>query len=71
MIPDHRGELEPIEAGHADVHEDDGYLVLEEMLESLTPGGGLDEILAKALQDDFVAEKLRRLIVDQKDVDFV
>ena len=32
---------------------------------------GLDQVLAELGEDDLVAQKLRRLIVDQQDVDFV
>ena len=33
------------------------------------PGRGLDQIFAKLLQDDLIAQQLGRLIVDQQDVD--
>ena len=36
--------------------------------ERLLSGRRLNQILAELFQDDFVTEKLRRLIVDEKDI---
>ena len=33
MLADHGGELEAVEVGHADVHQHDGDLVLQQVLE--------------------------------------
>jgi len=35
MLADHGGELKAVELGHADVDQDDGDLVLEQMLQRL------------------------------------
>ncbi len=35
MVADHRRQLEAVEIGHADVDQDDGDLVLQQMLERL------------------------------------
>ena len=35
MLADHRGELEAVELRHADVDQDDGDLVLEQVLQRL------------------------------------
>ena len=35
MLADHRGELEAVELRHADVDQDDGDVVLEQMLQRL------------------------------------
>ena len=69
MLADHRRELEAVELGHADVDQDDRDLVLEQDLERLAAGGRDDQVLAELLQDDFIGQQLRRLVVDQKDVD--
>ena len=71
MFADHGRELEPVQFRHADVDQDDGHIVLEQELERFAAGGGLDQILAEFLQDDFIGEQLRRLIVHQKNIYFV
>ena len=68
MFADHGRELEPIQFRHADVDEDDGNVVLEQELERFPPGRSLDQVLAEFLEDDFIGEQLRRLIVNQKNV---
>ena len=68
MFADHRGELEPVQFRHADVDQDDGDIVLEQELKRFAPGRSLDQVLAEFLQDDFIGEQLRRLIVHQKNV---
>src|SRR5436190_12209558 len=68
MFADHRGELEPVQFRHADVDQDDGDIVLQQELERFASGRGLDQVLAEFLQDDFIGEQLRRLIVNQKNV---
>ena len=35
MLADHRRQLEAVELGHADIDQDDGDVVLEQMLERL------------------------------------
>ena len=35
MLADHLGEFEAVQAGHANVHQDDGDVMFEEMLQSL------------------------------------
>ena len=35
MLADHRGQLEPVEIGHADVDQHDRDLVLQQLLERL------------------------------------
>jgi hypothetical protein len=42
MLADHGSELEAVELRHADVHQDDGDLLLEQILQRLAGGGGLD-----------------------------
>ena len=71
MLADHVGELEAVEFGHADVHEDDSDVVLEEDIEGLFGGRGLDEVLAEVAEDDLIAEELGGLVVHHEDVDFL
>jgi hypothetical protein len=35
MLADHRGELEAVELGHADIHQDDGDVGAQEALQRL------------------------------------
>ena len=69
MLADHRGELEAVQLRHADVDQNDRDFVLEQIFQRLAAGRGVDEIFVELLQDDLIAEQLRRLIVDQQDVD--
>ena len=71
MFADHRGEFEAVQFRHADVDQDDGDVVLEQELERFAPRGRRDQVLAEFLQDDFIGEQLRRLIVHQKNVDLL
>ena len=47
MLAHHRGQLEAVELGHADVDQDDGDVVLQQVLERLARGVGLDQVLAQ------------------------
>ena len=71
VLPDHRCELEAVQLRHADIHQDDGDLGLEQLLQRLLAGRGLDQVLAQFAQDHLVGEQLRGLVVDQQDVDLV
>ena len=69
MLPDHRGELEAIEIGHADIHQDHRDFRFQEMRQRLPAGRRLEQVLAEIIEYDLVAHQLGRLIVDQQDVD--
>ena len=69
MLTDHRDELEAIKIRHADVDEHDTDIHLQQRLQRLAAGVRLDEVLAEFVQNDFVGEQFRRLIVDEEDVD--
>ena len=45
--------------------------VLEQEFQRLAGGARLDQVLAELAQDHLVGQQLRRLIVDQQDVDLV
>ena len=68
MLADHGGELETVELRHADVDQDDGDFVLQQVFQRFAAGGGDDEVFAELLQDHLIGEQLGRLIVDQEDV---
>ena len=71
VLANHRRELEAVQIRHAHIDEDQGHFVLEQHLEGLARGGRLDEVLADLGQDDFVAQQLGVLIIDQQDIDLV
>ena len=68
MLADHGGEFEPVQLRHADVDQNHRDRVLEKVLQRLAAGSGDDEIFAELLQDHFIGEQLRRLIVNQQNV---
>jgi hypothetical protein len=68
MIPNHPSEFKTVELRHADIAENDSDVLLKEVLERLSGGPGFDQVFSEALQCRLVAEELRRLIVDQQNV---
>jgi hypothetical protein len=56
MLADHRGKLEAVELRHADVHQHDGDLVLEQVLERFLAGRRLDQVLVELTQDYLIGE---------------
>ena len=68
VFADHRGQLEAVELGHADVDQNHGNFVLEEIFQGFASRGRHHEIFAKLLENDLIGEQLGRLIVHQKDV---
>ena len=71
MLADHRGQLKAVEFRHADVDQNDGDVVLEQELQRLARGRGFDQIFAELAEDHLVGQELVRLIVHQKNVDFL
>src|ERR1700722_16235671 len=68
MLADHRGELESVELRHANVHQDDGDFVLEQIFQRFPTGSSSNEILSEFPENNLVGQQLRRLIIDQKDI---
>src|SRR5258708_39931540 len=71
MLANQGRELEAVEVGHADVDQHDRDVLLQQMLEGLLGRVGHDEVFPELAERDLVAEQLRRLVVDQQDVDLV
>ena len=71
MIADHGSELEAVQLRHANIDQDDGNLVLEQLLQRLAGRRRLDQVLTEVTQNDLVAQKLGWLVVDQEDVDHI
>ena len=69
MLPYHRRQLVPVELRHDDVHQDDGDVVAQEVLERLGRRAHLDQGLPQLPEDGLVGQQLRRLVIDQQDVD--
>ena len=55
MLADDLGQLEAVEVGHAHVHQDEGDLLLEQVLERLASRTGLDEVGAELVEHGLVA----------------
>ena len=68
-LADERGGLEAVHAGHVDVEQDDGELVVEQCAQRLAAGVGADDVLAQLLEDRFERQQLLGLVVDEQDVD--
>ena len=61
MLADHRGQLEPVEVRHADVHEDDRDMsVLRRCSSASLAEPGLDEVLAELAEDRLVGRAASR-----------
>jgi hypothetical protein len=69
MIADHRSQLKSVELGHRDVDENDRDLATQQLLERLPSRTRLDERFPELLEDHFVTQQLRRLIVHEEYVD--
>src|SRR5688572_22179222 len=71
MLADHARQLEAVEIRHADVHQHDGEVPLEQQSQRFCPGAGLDEVLTELGEDDLVGHQLLRQIVYEQDVDLL
>ena len=69
MLADHRGQLEAVEIGHADIDQHHRDIVFQQLLERFVGRAGLDQILPELAEDRLIAEQLARLIIDQQDID--
>jgi hypothetical protein len=69
MIAHHSSEFKTVELRHAYVAEDNSDVLFKEMLEGLSGGPGLDQVFSEVLQYCLVGEELRRVIVDEQNVD--
>src|SRR6185312_2152430 len=71
VLADHLGELKAVELRHADVDQHHRDVVLEQKRQRLARRRRLHQVLVELAQNDLVGKQLFRLIVDQKDVDFL
>src|SRR5271155_5231665 len=69
MLADHVRQLKAIELWHAHVHQNHGYFILKQEVQSLSCGMRFEKIFAEILQDGFVAEQLASLVIHHEDVD--
>ena len=69
VISDHRRKLEPVEIGHADVHQDDRDLGFQKSRQRFLGGRRLDQCRVQAVEDRLVSKELARLVIDKQDVD--
>src|SRR5580692_127821 len=71
MLANGVGQLKAVHVWHAHVHQDYGDVGLEQSVQSFTGGVRLDEILIQIPKDNFVAQKLCRLVIDHQDINFL
>src|SRR6267142_451054 len=68
-LPDQRRGLEPVQARHPDVEQNERELVRERTLQSFAPRSRLGQILPERLEYRFESEQSLGLVVHQKNVD--
>ena len=64
MTSNRFGELKSIEAWHADVDEYYSDFVSQKLLKGIPGGACLNQVFSELIEDYFVAQELRRLIID-------
>ena len=69
MFADHLRQFEAVKLGHADIHQDDGDIRLEQICQGFLGGGHRDKIFPQLLQHHLVAHQLAGLVIDQQNVD--
>ena len=70
MPADHLRELKAVEIRHAYVDEHDGHVRFQQRPQRLAGVVRLDQVFAELAEDHLVAQQLRRLIVDEQNVDW-
>src|SRR5262249_42083178 len=71
MLADHGSQLEAVDLGHADIHQHDGNVGPQKMLQGFSARRGLDQVLPEIAEDGLIGEQLARLIIDHEDIDTV
>ncbi len=71
MLANHLGELKAIHLGHADIHQDNGDIMLEQMFERLAPGVRLNKVLSQWTENSLVAQQFPRLVINHENVDLL
>ncbi len=56
VLPNHIRQFEAVNLRHADIHQDNRNIPFEKIFERLSAGIGLDQILSKLLEYDFITE---------------
>jgi hypothetical protein len=71
MTADHLGQLEAVEIGHADIDENETDVILEKSVERPLGAVRHDKLFIEVAQNDLIADELRRLVVDEKNLDLL
>ena len=71
MLVDQPRQLKAVHVRHHHVHQDDGDLGAQDVLQGPPARIGLDQVLPQAAEHHLIAEQLARFIIDQENVDFV
>src|SRR6516225_3448057 len=69
-LADERSRLETVHIRHFDVEKNHRHIVPEQVLQSLSAGRGLNEILIERAQDAFQREKVLTPVIDEQYVRF-
>jgi hypothetical protein len=70
-LADEGGRLEAVHARHVHVEQDHREILVQDVLQGLLAGLGLDQVLAQLGQDRLQHDELVGPVVDQEDVDLV
>ena len=68
MVANHLRQLEAVEFRHADVHNDDGELGLEKLIERFPRRVRRDEVRVQPVENGAIAQELRGLVVDHEHI---
>src|SRR5580658_7337837 len=70
MLPDHVRKLETIKLRHAYVHQHDGNVSLQQIVQRCPARLGFDEVFSQLTKDGLVAKQFARLVIYHQNVDF-
>src|SRR5580704_13928540 len=71
VLSDHVRQLETVEFRHANVHQNYGDFIFQQLIQSFSTGMRFEQIFVQFLEDYFVAEQLGRLIIYHEYVNFL
>ena len=71
VLADELRQFKTIEFRHADVHQDDGDVGLQQVLQGFPTRTSLDQVLVQFTENHLITEQLGWLIIHHEDVDFL
>ena len=70
VLANHTREFESVKFGHADIHKNDGNIILQQTIKGFRTGIRFDEVLPQFAEDYLITQQFSRLIIDHQDVHF-